>query len=267
MGTEAISDEGDDSTHEFGAAHTALKLETLRKYLPAYTRALQSRFYLHYIDAFAGTGMCNVTVGGEQIEIPGSASIAITCAPPFHRMVFIEKSTKRVRALERLKDRAKDRDIAIVKDDANVAVPAHLRALNASRDRAIVFLDPYGMQVRWETLREIAASKIADLWYLFPLSGLYRQASLRADDIDEDKAAALTRILGTEEWRTAFYGRPATHSSICSTSSRSCSTRSENQASKARRSSRCFSQYQTLRTPHARWRCVSPRAFSSSCVR
>ena len=27
-----------------------------------------------------------------------------------------------------------------------------------------------GMQVRWETLREIAASKIADVWYLFPLT-------------------------------------------------------------------------------------------------
>jgi three-Cys-motif partner protein len=203
-------DSADDSTHEFGAAHTALKLETLQKYLPAYTTALQSRFYLHYIDAFAGTGMCNIKVGGEQIEIPGSASIAITCVPPFHRMVFIEKSTKRVRALERLKERAKDREIAIMKDDANSAVPAQLRALNPTRDRAIVFLDPYGMQVRWETLRNIAASKIADLWYLFPLSGLYRQASLRADDIDDDKAAALTRILGTDEWRTAFYGRPAT---------------------------------------------------------
>ena len=32
-------------------------LETLRAYLPAYTTALKSRFHLHYIDAFAGTGM------------------------------------------------------------------------------------------------------------------------------------------------------------------------------------------------------------------
>jgi len=197
----------DDSAHEFGAAHTALKLETLRSYLPAYTTALQSRFFLHYIDAFAGTGMCNIKVGGEQIEIPGSASIAIECSPPFHRMVFIEKSRRRARALERLKQRAADRRIDIVKDDANVALPAQLRSLNRG-DRAVVFLDPYGMQVEWQTICDVAASKIADVWYLFPLSGLYRQASLRADDIDDDKAAALTRILGTDEWRTAFYERP-----------------------------------------------------------
>jgi three-Cys-motif partner protein len=208
MGSDPAADSSDDTTHEFGAAHTALKLETLQKYLPAYTTALKSRFYLHYIDAFAGTGMCDIKVGDEQIKIPGSASIAITCEPRFHRMVFIEKSKKRVRALERLKERAKDRQIEIVRDDANLAVPAQLRALDPRGNRAVVFLDPYGMQLRWDTLREIAASKIADLWYLFPLSGLYRQASLKADDIDEDKAEALTRILGTDAWRTAFYGRP-----------------------------------------------------------
>ena len=198
----------DDSTHEFGAIHTALKLATLQKYLPAYTTALKGRFFLNYIDAFAGTGMCNIKVGGEEMVIPGSASIAITCKPAFHRMVFVEKSRSRVRALEQLKERARERAIEIVKDDANQAVPKQLHALNPRDNRAVVFLDPYGMQVRWETLREISASRIADLWYLFPLSGLYRQASLRADDIDDDKAAALTRILGTDEWRTAFYGRP-----------------------------------------------------------
>jgi three-Cys-motif partner protein len=203
-------DQENDATHEFGSFHTAFKLEILRKYLPAYTTALaKTPFALHYLDAFAGTGMCTIKLGGEQIAIPGSASIAIGCEPNFARMVFIEKSLKRARALEQLKAKASNRRIEIIRSDANSALPAQLRAMTRKSDRGIVFLDPYGMQVHWETLREIASSQIADLWYLFPLSGLYRQASLRADDIDEDKAAALTRILGTEEWRTVFYGRPA----------------------------------------------------------
>jgi three-Cys-motif partner protein len=200
--------EGEDSTHEFGSLHTAFKLATLQKYLPAYTTALKSRFKLHYIDAFAGTGMCRIKIGGEQIEIPGSASIAINCEPKFHRMVFIEKSRKRARALEHLKRQAPDRLITIIRDDANIAVPEQLHALRRGGNRAIVFLDPYGMQVKWETLRDIAASEIADLWYLFPLSALYRQASLRAEDIEDYKKAALTRMLGTDEWATAFYSRP-----------------------------------------------------------
>jgi three-Cys-motif partner protein len=199
----------DDQLHRFGSVHTMLKLDTLGKYLPAYTTALKrARFTLHYIDAFAGTGVCHIKIHGERLMVPGSASIALACTPKFHRMVFIEKSLHRVRALERLRDAARDRDIVIIRDDANHALPACLGVLDPRRDRAIVFLDPYGMQVQWHTLEEISASRLADVWYLFPLSGLYRQATRDAAAIDEDKAASLTRLLGTEQWRDAFY-RPS----------------------------------------------------------
>jgi three-Cys-motif partner protein len=177
----------------------------LGKYLPAYTTALQSHFTLHYIDAFAGTGLCHIKVDGDRLMVPGSASIAIECIPHFDKMIFIEKSLRKVRALARLRDAVPDRDVTVIREDANHALPGCLWALKASRDRAIVFLDPFGMQVEWKTLEEIAATKLADLWYLFPLSGLYRQATKDAADIDEDKAAALSRIFGTEEWREAFY--------------------------------------------------------------
>jgi three-Cys-motif partner protein len=175
------------------------------RYLPAYTTALQNTaFTLHYIDAFAGTGVCHIKLGGQRLMVPGSASIAMTCEPPFHRMVFIEKARSKARALDRLKERAPDRNITVIRGDANAAIPAYLQSLTR-RDRAIVFLDPFGMEVAWSTLEKITASRVVDLWYLFPLFGLYRQATLDAADIDDDKAAALTRMLGTEEWRTAFY--------------------------------------------------------------
>jgi len=195
--------------HRFGSIHTILKLDTLGKYLPAYTTALKNApFKLHYIDAFAGTGVCHIKVGGERLMVPGSASIAIACIPRFHRMMFVEMSMRRFRALQRLKDRTPDRDIVVVRGDANLELPSYLSQMDRRSDRAIVFLDPYGMQLDWKTLRVVAESQICDAWYLFPLSGLYRQATLDADAIDEDKAASLTRILGTEEWRQAFYEQP-----------------------------------------------------------
>lgn len=141
--------------------------------------------------------------------VPGSASIAIGCTPKFRKMIFIEKSSRRVKALERLKNATPERHISIIRDDANTALPVCLRTLDPRQDRAIVFLDPYGMQVEWSTLRQIAASALTDLWYLFPLSGLYRQATRDASAIDESKEASLTRIFGTDEWRQAFYGSPA----------------------------------------------------------
>ncbi|MGB0128405.1 MAG: hypothetical protein WBP72_12265, partial [Rhodocyclaceae bacterium] len=41
-----------------------------------------------------------------------------------------------------------------------------------------------------------------------PLSGLYRQAANSAAAIDQDKAAALDRMLGTDSWREDFYAQP-----------------------------------------------------------
>jgi three-Cys-motif partner protein len=208
MAVDARGEPNKEDLHRFGSVHTILKLETLAKYLPAYTQALKNtRFRLHYVDAFAGSGVCHVKVGiGSRLMVPGSASIAIDCAPPFHHMVFIEKTPRRALALQRLKQRAPERNITIVQGDANAALPLYVRRLNAN-DRALVFLDPYGMQLEWGVLRELAASRITDLWYLFPLSALYRQAAKDATAIDEDKSAALTRMLGTDEWRTAFYER------------------------------------------------------------
>lgn len=156
--------------HRFGSVHTRLKLEIIGEYLPAYTTALKNfPFTLHYIDAFAGTGYCDIQVGGNRLVVPGSASIAIGCTPVFHKMIFIEKSPRKVRALERLKAATPKRDITIVRDDANIAIAKCLSTLYAHEgDRAIIFLDPFGMQVDWATLERIAKSEISDLWYLFP---------------------------------------------------------------------------------------------------
>lgn len=200
-------DRAQSDRHEFGSRHTVEKLGMLEKYLPAYTTALKRRdFALHYIDAFAGTGVCNIKLEQKRrLLVPGSAKIALECEPPFHRMVFIEKKPRHVKALQRLAEQAPDRTVDVVAGDANHELPRVLEKLNRRRDRAVVFLDPYGMNLQWATLERVARSKLADVWYLFPLSGLYRQAARDAADIDEDKARSLTTMLGTEAWRSAFY--------------------------------------------------------------
>lgn len=199
-----MATEASDPGHQFGGEHTQEKLQALADYLPAYTTALSSRFTLYYIDAFAGTGECDIAVAGKRLRVPGSASIAIDCKPPFHKMVFVETAASRVRALEKLSEAAPDRDIVVVREDANVAVPIQLAALRRS-DRAVILLDPYGMSVDWTTLEKIAESRLADVWYLFPLSGLYRQAAKDSRNIDASKEAALTRIMGRHDWKKALY--------------------------------------------------------------
>lgn len=69
----------------------------------------------------------------------------------------------------------------------------------------MVFLDPFGATVDWQTLEAIARTKALDVWYLFPLFGLYRNAPHDPAALDESKRQTLTRMLGTDEWQQLFY--------------------------------------------------------------
>lgn len=204
--------------HEFGGQHTELKLQVVGKYLKQFSVALKPYFpKLWYIDAFAGTGSRTVRhearVGDmldaavpERIEQRrGSAKIAIDVTPPFDRLVFMESKPSHCAALHKLAQQHSDRDIRVVEGDANAAIQAAICVARWERTRAVMFLDPYGMDVEWETLKSVADTKAIDVWYLFSLSGFYRQATRRISDIDRHKWEAITRQLGTDEWERELY--------------------------------------------------------------
>lgn len=204
--------------HEFGGQHTELKLSIIEGYLRFFTTALRPHFkYLWYIDAFAGTGSRTVRTesrGGDLVEAPveeivehrrGSAQIAIDTRPSFDFLVFIEKNPNYVAALNDLAAINLRRSIVVANEDANVAL-RRLVATNRWDDkRAVVFLDPYGMEVEWGTLEALASTEAIDVWFLFPLAGLFRQATRRQIDIDGSKRAALTRMFGSSDWEEELY--------------------------------------------------------------
>lgn len=204
--------------HEFGDQHTEIKLELVEKYLQAYAIALRSKFpHLWYIDAFAGTGSRTVRVDakdGDLFDAPvpervesrrGSAKIALDIKPQFDRLIFMDQKAAHRRALEALKAENPSRDIHVLQGDANEIIQANINRVDWSGTRAILFLDPYGMEVAWDTLVAISRTKAIDVWFLFPLSGLYRQAARDIRDVDATKRAALTRMLGTDAWEAELY--------------------------------------------------------------
>ena len=199
----------------FGGAHTKLKLDKLSAYLDAYTTALKKQnFRLIYVDAFAGTGdvpraapstpMFEVDDYAPFVE--GSAVRALTIRTPFDEYIFIEKSPRKAAQLERLKTQqpAPADRIAIVVGDANAEVRKFCAQRDWNKCRAVVFLDPFGNQLVWETLVAIARTEAIDLWYLFPAGlGVHRQIA-RDGSIDESHGPSLDSLLGTAEWRKQF---------------------------------------------------------------
>lgn len=199
-----INDSEDE--HSFGGVWTLIKLEALEKYLAAFNIALSKQNFTRiYIDAFAGTGRCDIKIDGEKSSIEGSARRALSTIPSFDKFCFIEVRPRKLAALRALEAEYPAKSIEVIPDDANAALRALCDKYEWKNERAVLFLDPFGMHVEWTTLQAVANTKAVDVWYLFPYSGLYRQAALDADAIDADKEEALTRVLGTDEWRRAFY--------------------------------------------------------------
>lgn len=191
----------------FGGHWTEAKLSALRHYLGAFTTALKGKgFQLRYIDAFAGSGKF-VPVRGDGRERRGSAQIALDVSG-FHRYHFIEKKSRRCKVLRQMAEAQPGKGIEVHEGDANHHLVSICRSTGWSGTRAVLFLDPYGMQVEWQTLEAVASTGSIDVWYLFPLSGVTRQLALNHDKLDVDKIRSLDRVLGTTSWREAFYSEP-----------------------------------------------------------
>jgi len=195
--------ESKETAHRFGGPWTEIKLDVLRRYLDAYLTALKNQpFSFIYIDAFAGSG--EYTPADSPTTKSGSARLALESAG-FDRYCFIETKDAHYERLQELTQQFPDRQIELYHGDANELLPRILIELSPSTWRGVIFLDPYGMNVDWTTLQAVAKTELLDVWYLFPISGVYRQAARSMSAVDEYKAAALDRCLGTAEWRDAFY--------------------------------------------------------------
>lgn len=213
--------------HRFGGAWTDEKLERVRKYLCAYTRIFtrneQARFFqTTYVDAFAGTGhhVASAARSGEFALIPevdadpearafkkGSAAIALEVHPEFDRYLFIETNAAKVADLEGLRANHADKSsrIQILSDDANSALMRFAQDTDWLTNRAVVFLDPYGMSVEWSTIVALGRTKAIDLWVLFPLGQAVNRLLMRRQVPTGGWADALTRCFGTDEWKAEFY--------------------------------------------------------------
>ncbi|WP_158586808.1 three-Cys-motif partner protein TcmP [Aurantiacibacter zhengii] len=211
----------------FGDKHTLKKLEAVEEYLGMFTTALRDKFELLYIDACAGSGssMPRSAKEKEQVEngqiqllepaaeladtdeiIVGSALRALGVKYPFNRYLFNDKKRKNVEALRRevktkfshLEDR-----VTITQFDANEMLLRICDTINWRNSRAVVFLDPFGLQIKFDTLQALARTQAVDVWYLVPVFAMFRQ--VRGDGaVLADGGRSVDEALGTTEWRNVL---------------------------------------------------------------
>ena len=216
--------------HIFGGSWTEIKLARLAKYLTAYRTIFTGNekarhFKTWYVDAFAGTGSRSDPDAPTELQLfedvydettgyrDGSAKIALGLPKPFDYYLFIERSKVRVNQLRATME--SDYPGLLPRcdfkhGDANQLLKAWCQERNWKKERAVVFLDPYGMQVEWRTIETLAATKAVDLWYLFPLGVGVSRLLTRDGKINEAWKNRLELLFGTSDWQPRFYNTQTT---------------------------------------------------------
>jgi three-Cys-motif partner protein len=217
------------------------KLDRLAKYLHAYTTIMKEQSWCegyHYIDAFAGPGDHEVrpqkadrrheaqqalldvsNYGTDQEEqqqfLAGSPRVALGLQFPFSNYIFVEHSPIRTAALERIKtEYGSARKIHIRQEDCTKYLRDKI-AINPKLDwntnRAVVFLDPFGMQVGWQTIADLAATKAIEIFLNFPVGMAIQRLLLRQPDKFTDaQRRRLDDYFGSPDWATVLYKRKKT---------------------------------------------------------
>jgi three-Cys-motif partner protein len=215
--------------HQFGGSWTDQKLKALSEYLAQYrlifTRNKNARFFTTiYLDGFAGTGERRDSAPDQTEQLSwvpdadsevqeykrGSAAVALDLDSPFDQYIFIDKNPRHAAELSTRIHRdyqVLEPHCRVMSDDANAFLRKWCAETDWKKHRAVVFLDPYGMSVDWDTISRIAGTKAIDMWLLFPLgTGINRLLTRKAKPPPE-WADRVTRILGAPqlEWEAAFY--------------------------------------------------------------
>jgi three-Cys-motif partner protein len=183
-----------------------LKLEIVEKYGSAYTTAFSNARNLqkYYIDAFSGAGVHVSRRTRERIE--GSPARALKISPPFDAFYFIDMDADKTAYLRTLCEGR--RDVHIHTGDSNTYLTRELLPSIQFNNfnRALCLLDPYGLHVDWEVMRQAGQSKAIDMFLNFPVMDMNRNAIWRNPGaVPQEGVERMTRFWGDESWKQAAY--------------------------------------------------------------
>src|SRR5690606_22109164 len=150
--------------HRFGGNWTERKLKALEAYLTQYQTIFKKntfarRYKTIYVDAFAGTGdrdnrqpddnMTLFDYDNDASEFQnGSVRVALELPQKFEEYIFIDQKPSHVRALNTLIS-SNYSEIShrcqVIQSDANSWLTGWCKKQDWKTQRAVVFLDPYGM--------------------------------------------------------------------------------------------------------------------------
>jgi three-Cys-motif partner protein len=195
---------------------TESKLDMLSAYLPAFTTASKQRARSTvYLDLFAGQAANISRETGRAIE--GSLLRALRTDPPFTVLRGFELAQARADSLQRAcRAEFPYRDVRVHPGDVHETLRPALEALLRYRwSPTFAFIDPDGVEARWELLETLVAfkapgAKKVELLLLLPDPQIGRVVNDKLDPDNLDRAEQqVTDLFGSSEWRPILAARRA----------------------------------------------------------
>lgn len=179
------------------------KLDYLRRYIDVFETAMRDKWCIrYYVDLFAGPGK-NVDRDSGTVFL-GSPLVALTTRCPFTDYVLVDASEENVDALrERCAASPHSHKVQIRSGDCNELVAQVVAQIEPDdwRSLNLAFLDPEGMEMRWDSVVSLAGLERMDLIINYPQGGLNRCMPLAAETEEE---TSVDVFFGSREWRKIY---------------------------------------------------------------
>lgn len=205
-------------------------MDIVVSYAKAYLTVMKAQTWAKtiYFDGFAGSGSIADESTGELphseglwellgLEAPEGEEVRkgtalrileITDPKPFDIYYFVEKNETHQRELkEQVKANYPDRKAHVIKGDCNDKLVRMAKYMSEHKNyRALAFIDPYGMSVKWSSIEALKSLGV-DLWILVPTGVGVNRVLVNDGEIPEPWLCTLESFLGLgrEAIRKAFY--------------------------------------------------------------
>ena len=153
-----------------------------------------------YLDLFSGPGYSRVR--DTRRVVLGSPMIALSLPDPFDEYVFSDESPEALDAL-RIRVAGLDQQLPVtyIPGDANVAVARIVTVVSATPSKSTLsfcFLDPYKLNIHFQTVQRIAEGRAVDFLILL---ALYIDANRNIQWYVGDDNPTIDLFLGDRTWR------------------------------------------------------------------
>jgi len=184
-------------------AWAAVKLDYLARYINVFETSMRQKWPVrYYVDLLAGPGKNIIRESGTILL--GSPLLALTTTYPFTGYFFADLSDENTKALQqRCAASPHSQRVDIRTGDCNDLVNdtvAHIKQ-DDWHSLNLAFLDPAGMELRWETVAKLATVRRMDLIINYPQGGLNRYMR---QAFETEGQTSVDEFFGDRAWRRIY---------------------------------------------------------------